>query len=330
MPELNLASIDLNLLNVVATVLETGSATKAAAKLHVTQSAVSNALRRARALFGDPLVLREPHGLRPTARGDALAPELRAWLEEAKRLLHGADAFEPARSGRTFTIACSDAVALVLLGPLLRRLSAEAPNVVLRLTTLDRLIEGDGLARGEVDLLIGIPPVVPPGHRAEAVYVDPMRCVVRRDHPRVKGRLGLDTYTELPHVELALFSSPDDAVDRALAAKGRVRRVAVAVPHFSVLPVAVAASDAVATLGLRLATVFAERHGLEVLAPPVPLPALEIRQVWHRRADTDRGLQWLRAQVVAAARETVPTRIAQGRAARGQRAVVPPNRRSRR
>lgn len=52
MRQVNLAAVDLNLLVVVDAVLRERSATLAAARLHLTQSAVSNALRRARALFG--------------------------------------------------------------------------------------------------------------------------------------------------------------------------------------------------------------------------------------------------------------------------------------
>ena len=302
MSDVNLSTIDLNLLHVLATVLEEESATRAAAKLHVTQSAVSNALRRARALFGDPLVVREAHGLSPTPRGALLRPDLRAWLEEARRLVGNAPAFDPATSSRTFTIACSDSVALVLLQPLLHRLRRRAPLARLRLLTLDRLIAEDALARGEADLLIGIPPVLPAGHAAELVYRDPMQCIVRRGHPRVRSRLGLETYASLPHVDLALFGTIDDTVDRALARRGKARVVVVALPHFATVPLAVLETDGVATVGRRLAAFYAAHFPLRVLAPPVELAPIEIRQVWHRRSEGDEAIDFLRGLVREAAR----------------------------
>src|SRR5688572_27548955 len=95
MNDVNLSSIDLNLLVVVDAVLETRSATRAAARLHVTQSAVSNALRRARELFGDPLLVRTGRGLCPTPMAEALAPRLHDALTHLRGLL-GADArFDP-------------------------------------------------------------------------------------------------------------------------------------------------------------------------------------------------------------------------------------------
>lgn len=303
MRDVNLSAIDLNLLHVVATVLRERSATKAAARLHVTQSAVSNALRRARTIFGDPLVTREPHGLAPTARGLALLEPLQAWVEEARRLVGDAPTFEPARSTRTFTIACTDAIALTLLPALVRRLRGAAPSARLRLLTLDRLLAEEPLARGECDLLIGIPPVVPPGHAAELVYRDPFACVVRRDHPGVESRLGLERFAGLPHVELALFGTSDDAIDRALARHGKSRDIVYSVPHFSTIPLVVMESDAVATLGRRVALAFAERYPLRVLTPPVKLAPMSISQVWHRRAESDPAVTFLRKVVVAAARD---------------------------
>lgn len=301
MRDVNLGAVDLNLLHVLAAVLEERSATRAARKLHVTQSAVSNALRRARNLLGDPLVHRRPHGLEPTPRALALEPALREWVEGARRLLLDAPSFDPRRSTRMFRIACSDAVAATLLQPILRLLMQRAPAARLRMLTLDRLVADDGLARGEVDLLIGVPPVLPDGHDAELVYRDTMECIVRADHPSVRRRLSLEAFASLPHVELALFETIDDRVDRALAQQGRQRTVQVVLPHFSSVPLAVAESDCVATLSSRLARHFAERLPLRILKPPVTLDPIEVRQVWHRRMAEDGALTFLREVVREAA-----------------------------
>jgi DNA-binding transcriptional LysR family regulator len=304
--DVNISAIDLNLLNVLATVLEERSATRAARRLHVTPSAVSNALRRARELFDDPLVVRRPYGLEPTPRALNLLPGLREWVEGARRLLVEAPSFEPRSSTRTYRVACSDAVAVILLQPMLRLLMQRAPGVRLRLLTLDRLIAEDGLVRGSVDLLVGIPPVIPDDCEAELVYRDPMACIVRVDHPKVRTRLSLDTFASLPHVDVVLFDTADDTVDRALSKHGRSRHVQVAVPHFASVPLAVAETNCVATLSSRLARAFAQRLPLRVLKPPISLDPIEIRQVWHGRSDVDGGVRFLRALVCDAARLAAP------------------------
>ncbi len=298
----NLGSVDLNLLHVLATVLEERSATRAAKRLHVTQSAVSNALRRLRELFGDQLVVRRPHGLEPTPRALALLPRLREWADDTRGLLGDPPAFDPQRSTRTFRIACSDAVATALLQPILRLMRERCPAARLRLLTLDRALPEDGLARGQVDLLVGMPPVLPEGHDAELVYRDPMESIVRTGHPAVRSRLTLDAFTRLPHVDVALFDDVNDAIDKALAKHGRVRVVQVALPHFSSVPLAVAETDCVATLSSRLARAAAARLPLRVLKPPVALEPVEVRQVWHRRFSTDDAVLFLRELVRDAAR----------------------------
>ena len=306
MRDVNLSGVDLNLLHLLSVVLEERSATRAADRLHVTQSAVSNALRRARDLFGDPLVIRRPHGLEPTPRALAMLPALRSWIDGAQRLLQQAPSFDPRQSTRTFRIACSDAVAVTLLQPILQLLSERAPRVRLRMLTLDRVVAHDGLARGDVDLVIGIPPVIPDDQEAELVYRDPMVCIVRIDHPKVRTRLSLDVFASLPHVDLALFDTVDDTVDRALSTHGRSRTVQVALPHFSAVPLAVASTDCVATLSSRLAQAFAARLPLRVLKPPVTFEPIEIRQVWHRRSEADRSVRFLRGVVRDAAAFTAP------------------------
>jgi DNA-binding transcriptional LysR family regulator len=128
-----------------------------------------------------------------------------------------------------------------------------------------------------------------------------MSCIVRRDHPRVRTRMTLARYASLPHVDLALFGVVDDTIDRALAREGRSRVVAVTVPHFSSVPLAVLETDCVATISSRLARRFAEWFPLRILAPPVRLDPLEIRQVWHRRSETDDGVTFLRRLIREAA-----------------------------
>lgn len=305
---MNLRDIDINLLYVLTTVLEERSATRAAQKLHVTQSAVSNALGRARELFGDPLVVRRAHGFEPTPRAVVLLPALREWVENTQGLLTDAPAFDPARSTRTFRVACADAIAATLLRPLLRVLQRCAPSTRLQLSTLDRLTADDGLARGEVDIIIGAPPTLRDGHEAEFVYRDPMECIVRVDHPKVRQRLSLSLFAELSHVELALFGVTNDAVDRALSKLGRSRTVQIALPYFSSIPLAVAETDCVATLARRLARSFSTVLPLRVLRPPIELDPIEIRQVWHHRSDSDGAVKFLRGAVREAAKHSAKPR----------------------
>ena len=105
----NIGSIDLNLLLIVSVVLEENSVTRAAERLHVTQSAVSNALARARVLYGDPLFVRQGRTLVATPVAEALRPALQRLLKGAAEVLGEIGDKAPTEIARTFTLACSDA-----------------------------------------------------------------------------------------------------------------------------------------------------------------------------------------------------------------------------
>ncbi len=304
MTDVNLFSIDLNLLVVVDAVFETRSATKAAARLHVTQSAVSNALRRARRLFEDPLVTRTGSGFVATPRGAALAPRIREALEKIEDVIAEGAAEDPGSSRRAFTVAGTDAVVLTLFPALTAALQARMPRATLRGATLDRFMATGGIASEGLDLLIGIPPRVPAGAHAEDLYEEEMVVLARADHPAIGRRLSRATYARLPHAELALFGEADDRVTRALATHGLERHVVVTVPHVAALPFLVAGSDRLATVMYGLAAIYAEPLSLRIMRPPVKLAPLALQMVWHERVDADPAHALLREAVreVAAAR----------------------------
>lgn len=100
-----------------------------------------------------------------------------------------------------------------------------------------------GLERADVDLLVGAPPVIPPGCEAEPLFEDPMVAIVRAGHPHVGRHLSLAAYARLPHAELGVLGEPMDRVDRALAAHSLHRHIEVTVPYLAALPLLVAGSD---------------------------------------------------------------------------------------
>lgn len=284
----DIGGIDLNLLWVLHVLLEERSATGAARRLHVTQSAVSGALRRLRDLFDDPLMVRTARGLAPTPFAVDLRPRLSSALATLGLVVRAE------RTPRTITIACTDIVAASIVPAVAARLAAKSPGTLLRLVSVEAAAS-DALADGSVDLLIGIPPSTPRGCEGETIAEDRLVCVVRANHP-ARGRMGAKHFTELPHVELALFGNVDDRVDRALARIGLERRVALTVPHLLAIPPTVAGTDCVATISVRLARAY--RHlGLRTFAPPFAIAPLVLRQYWHRRTRKDDYVRLLRELV---------------------------------
>jgi DNA-binding transcriptional LysR family regulator len=150
----NLSSVNLNLLAALDALLSEGSVTRAARRLGVTQSAMSNSLHRLRDLFGDPLFQRAGRGVVPTARALAIKQRLHDGLALLGSTL-ATEGFDPSRSERTFVLAMSDYVEFVLVPPLLRRLAAEAPGVRVAVVPWGLHEVPAALAAGEVDLVLG-------------------------------------------------------------------------------------------------------------------------------------------------------------------------------
>src|SRR3954452_16661220 len=96
--------LDLNLLRVFAVVEHEGSLSRAAARLGITQSAISHALARLRKQFGDPLFVRTTKGMRPTAYAQQLASSVLPALQLIYSALDLQAQFDPATSPRTFRI----------------------------------------------------------------------------------------------------------------------------------------------------------------------------------------------------------------------------------
>ena len=119
MNEINLARADLNLLALFEVIFSERHLGRAAARLNLTASAVSHGLSRLRRLLNDPLFLRVPKGVVPTARAMALADPIADVLARARNVLATAAPFDPAKSQRRFVIGAPDGISPVFLTPLL-------------------------------------------------------------------------------------------------------------------------------------------------------------------------------------------------------------------
>src|SRR5690606_4620859 len=129
-------NFDLNLLRVFEAVLKTRSTTLAADTLSLTQSAVSNALKRLRHQFQDPIFVTTRDGMVPTAIGEQLAVPLLSALSTIRQSISATRHFDPALAQRSFTLYCSDTAQRVFLPRLLIHLRAQAPSVQLRTVQL--------------------------------------------------------------------------------------------------------------------------------------------------------------------------------------------------
>src|SRR5215207_9937574 len=131
MSKIDWSALDARLLQLLVAVVEEGSVTGAAARLGVTQSAVSHLLDKLRAITQDPLFVKNGRGIVATARAEEMAPQARELLHALRRFAQPAD-FDPSRLETTLTIAANDFQRDLLLPRFMARLREQAPGVVLR------------------------------------------------------------------------------------------------------------------------------------------------------------------------------------------------------
>jgi DNA-binding transcriptional LysR family regulator len=294
---MNVQALDLNLLRVFDAVLRDRSVTSAARRLGLTQPAVSNALARLRALFEDALFVRTPTGMDATPFSRELAEPVRqalALLESA--LVHG-PGFDAATSTRAFRFYMSDLGQIEFLPPLVERAQRVAPGVRLEAVALEVEDIGDALAAGALDLAVGFLPGLGPPVRRQPLFRDPYVCLVRADHPAIGKKLTRKLFLAASHA-LVSYKGGHRVIEEALERAGLARRIALRVPHFTVVPMVLERTDLILTLPSRVARVYQQRGRFRSLPPPVPIPPADVAAHWHERYERDPGNRWLREMIM--------------------------------
>jgi len=295
----SLRGADLPLLLSLNVLLEECNVTRAAARLHVSQPALSAQLARLRQRFGDPLLVAAEvgRGLAPSPFARKLHRRLQpalAGLNAAMRL--EAEDFCPHAATRTFTIVANNTGAAALLPGLARRVHALG-NKGLRLVLLQ---PGDaGLAarleQGDVDLCLAPACQLPPGLVSRALLATPYVLVQRQGHPRGRAPVTLHDYCQLDHVNVARDSSLHGFMDEQLYRMGRARHTMLALRDFSAVPAIVAQSDLVCTVPALIAP--CGDPGVDVVDLAFPFLTYTLCMAWHPNSEGDPGLAWLRAQL---------------------------------
>jgi DNA-binding transcriptional LysR family regulator len=306
----NFRTLDLNLLRVFDAVMAEGSLTRAGAALAMTQPAVSHALKRLREALGEDVYTRPTHGVRPTPAAEALWPQVRSALATLRQAIAPA-AFDVRRDAVHFRLAMADATAALLVPGLVTALEAQAAAATLHvqpLTTRDprRLLQANA-----IDLALGSFPAVLPALQAEGaetpwrhqpLYDTRYVCVMRRGHPLARpGALTLDAYCAASHLLVSFSGRVFGAVDQALAAIGRQRRVVLTVNQFFTAGRVVARSHLLTALPETFLEATGYLDELAIAELPIPLTTVHVGMLWHLRRDADPAHRWLRECVAAAA-----------------------------
>jgi len=297
---MNVSAFDLNHARALHHLLEEAHVARAAKRLGITPAAASNALRRLRAEFDDELLVRQGRLLMRTPLAEALRLPAREVLLAAQHLVTATARFDASTYEGTFDVTMSDRVATVLLTALHALITARAPRATLQL----RLVPPDLVAALRNSVNVAVTPLArpDPALMSEDLFSDAFVCLLRRGHPLLTGPWSVRRFAGADHLVVSAQGASDvDVVDEALEACGLSRRTTRLVPTFALAPPLLVNSDLIATLPASFARSYASSFGLVQRRPPVRLPPIATKLVWHLRHTSDASHAWLRQLVRDAA-----------------------------
>lgn len=254
-------------------------------------------------MLNDPLFLRTPRGVVPTARAQELAVPIADILARVRNVVATAEPFDPATSTRRFTIGAPDGVSAIFLPPLLSELRQAAPSIDISIrqllpTTSEtsparvwKSAFGDLEARA-MDIAIVPSDDIPVRFHGRCLFEEDFVVAARAGHSFARAP-SLSDFCEMKHLVVSLTGDPYGFVDEALAQQGRRRRVALTVPNFMFALAVISETDFVCALPRRLVLLHGARFGVVGVDAPLPLARFRLNAVIPSVAMMDAGLAWL-------------------------------------
>lgn len=297
---MNIHTLDLNLLLVFQAIHATRSVTLAGDRLGMTQSAVSNALKRLRERFNDPMFVRTLDGMVPTPLAERLIGPAGLGLAQIAQALRLASQFQPEQSDRLFRIALNEVGHRVMMPALFKAVRAQAPGVRLETVALSPAETRQHLMNGQVDLAIGSWAGMGPAFYQQRLFEESFVVVMCQRNRLIPHGFDADAYAAAQHLAFRPHGATDTELESTLSRAGMAdkRHVVLGSAHASGLAQMLAGTDLLLTLPRRLAGQIAQGQvGLRVVDMPFAVTPFQIRQQWHERVQHDGAHRWLRELV---------------------------------
>ncbi|APZ50855.1 LysR family transcriptional regulator [Salipiger abyssi] len=300
-----LNNLDLNLLKVFDAIHRARSVSLAAEHLNMSQPAVSNALNRLRQTLGDQIFVRTRNGMEPTELAQLIAGPVQLGLQRIQTSIAHGSAFDPAESLRSFTILATDLGEETYIGPLMKVLEKEAPNITVNVFEAPLEEYENLLEFGHADFAIGrldISERFIREHIASCRY-SVLLCARHAEMLGIRDgdTIPYDLYIAQRHVNVLTRATPAHRhpVDAALTQRDARRRIALTLPHASVLSEILPGTTLVATAPDAAIPPNREKAGLVHARLPFETETLKILLFWHKRQQLDKGHCWMREQILA-------------------------------
>jgi DNA-binding transcriptional LysR family regulator len=300
---MRLNDLNLNLLFYINVLLEEKSVSRAAERVFLSQSAMSNALARMRKFFQDELLVQVGKTMVLTPLAQSLVQPVRDVLIQIESIAASNVNFDPAKSNRKITIMTSDYIIDVLLKRVIPQVWQQAPGIQLEFPALTSRFPEE-FDRGHLDLLIAPQKFISEKHPSEFLCYDQFTCVVWSNNPLAREKISFEQYKKMGHVCVNLGEWRTLTYEEwVLRRFGKVRNIEVVAPSFSMAMQLVSGTHRIATCHMRHAKMYAKAYSLRLVEPPFEIPPVEERIQWHKYLDRDPALIWFRGLLKSAAAE---------------------------
>lgn len=294
--------MDLNLLIALDALLTECNVTRAAERVHVTQSAMSGVLGRLRTYFDDQLLVPVGRSMRLTPRAESLVQPVRDILIKVDSTLGVRPEFDPATAQRRFTLVASDYVCQVLIAEVIRRVVQLAPSVSFDIRPSSATMAQD-LEQGSIDFLITPAHLTLAEHPQTILFEDTYQVVACAQNALLANGISNELYRTLGHVAYRHDQGGTNPWFEQwyVNQHGNTRQIDVVTHGFVMIPRFVVGTPRIATVQTRLAKQFEQAMPVRLLAPPMETPRLTEVLQWHRYREEDPGVRWIHDRIVETA-----------------------------
>lgn len=289
--------LNLNLLTSLNALLEEVHVSRAAEKIHVTQSAMSSSLSQLREILSDNLLVRVSNQMVLTPKAKLLKPHVSNLIKQANTIFNDDLIFDPHKSSRKFIIGFTDSTAMIVLPHLMNELRKQAPNIRFEIRLCSHISSSEEFDGSDIDLAVGFFYDLPENLRCQPLFTEGSVCVMDKNNVLAKGKLTLERYLSAQHVivktgDYYTQSLVEDFINRY----GKEKQIKLTLPFNAVALEILLDSPYVATLAETAADILLEYLPLKrVTIPFFDQPPCSAFQVWSQKMDNDTSHQWLRA-----------------------------------
>lgn len=293
---MNIYRVDLNLFGAFQAIFKTRSVSAAAEIYGITQPAMSNALRRLRELFNDPLFVQTKNGMQPTPFALSITQNIDNILATSKHVIEFQSIFNPLESNQTFRIHMSDLGQLTFLPKLFEQLKQQAPHIKIEALTLNFDQIYSQLSDGQIDFAIGnLSKLTGQGIRSEKLLTENFAILLKKNHPLLKKEIDLRQYLKADHAVISTTSQSHKIIEDYLE-KNNVN-ILLKTSNIIALPDVLTQTNIITTTHLHVANQLIQHHNLTTVSIPIKTPEVEISLFWQENIHYDPAHIWLRGLI---------------------------------